>query len=70
MSGVGVVSFYIIQNLSNHHCIIGWDLLHLFGVEITSTTLIWSNKSLDLVPYSASDNFNIEVNDLQTVLKR
>ena len=48
VSGIGVVSFYVVRNLLNHHCIIGWDLLNLYGVDLTSTELTWGGKTFRL----------------------
>ena len=60
VSGIGVVSFYVVRNLLNHHCIIGWDLLNLYGVDLTSTEITWGGKSFPLVPYSVPELSAIE----------
>ena len=69
VSGVGVVSFLVFRNLSNHHCLIGWDL-HKFGVELSDNKLTWGGKAFELTTYSLPESYNIEVNDLKSVVRK
>ena len=70
VSGVGVVSFLVIRNLSNHQCIIGWDLLHKFGVELSENRLTWGGETYELTPYSVPESYNIEVDGLTRVVRK
>ena len=52
---IGIVSFYVVRNLSNHNCIIGWDILQQYGFELNSNELIWGETTYQLVPYSTTE---------------
>jgi hypothetical protein len=46
VSCVGAVSFYVVRNLSNHQCILGWDALGKHGFELNETTLQWGGNNV------------------------
>lgn len=60
VSGVGVVSFYVTGNLSNHHCIVGWDMLSKYGFELNESELQWGETKFNL-----QDNERYMITSLQ-----
>ena len=44
VSGVGVISFHVMKEPTNHQCIIGWDMLQKHGFQIDSSNLLWGQQ--------------------------
>ena len=57
VSGVGVVSFHVTKDLSNHQCILGWDQLSRYGGELTEKRLLWGSKCFQ---FTSNCNYGIE----------
>ena len=72
VGGVGAISFYVVQNLSNHHCLIGWDALNRYGFKLNTDELQWGNSTFPLVPYSKPEvtQLDLRLNDLQTIIAK
>ena len=52
VSGIGIVSFHVVQGLSNHSCIIGWDELQKHGFQLNKSEIRWGNTVFQLDPYT------------------
>ena len=72
VGGVGAVSFYVVRNLSNHHCLIGWDALHRHGFKLTTDELRWGESEFQLVSYDRPvvAHLDLQLNSLQKVLDK
>ena len=49
---IGIVSFHVIKNLQDHHCILGWDLLNEKGFSLDDKELVWGGKRFTHSPYT------------------
>ncbi len=72
VGGVGSVSFYVVQNLSNHDCLIGWDALDRYGFKLTSNELWWGETRFPLIPYNRPElaQISLEVNSLKGTIAK
>jgi len=72
VSEVGLVNFYVVQGLSNHHCILGWDALHQYGFTLSRDGLKWGHATFPLVPYEYPELASIAapLSPLQEVLHK
>jgi hypothetical protein len=72
VSCVGVISLYVVRNLSNHQCILGWDMLSKHGFDLNETNLQWGEATFKLGSYRTNQVANIqrESNQLQAVLDK
>ena len=52
VSGIGTVSFHVVQGLSNHSCIIGWDELQKHGFQLNKSEIRWGNTVFQLDSYT------------------
>lgn len=51
---IGIVTFHVIKNLQDHHCIVGWDMLSAKGFNLDENELVWGGISFQHTPYVSS----------------